>query len=467
MPAIATILRYLKTITQPGHTEDSDLLEAFCARQDEEAFAQLVHRYGGLVFGVCRRVLSQETDAEDAFQATFVLLARRAASIDRERPLASWLYTVAYQTSLKARSRRERRRQVERQAPTRMIAPDTLPASEWQDLRRLLDEEVLALPSHERDLILLCDIEGKGHRRVAEELCIPAGSVSRKLEKARDRLRRRLTRRGVSLAGVALTSILAQEACAAVPPRLAADAIHSALAGAAGLPASVAELVASVPGPAGFGQMKAALLVLVVGTSLAAGGAAFSLRATPPASEDAVALAPAIAPEDETGRGKAVRGLRLLLSADRTETTLPAGAAQAEPVTLRLQFRNESNQPLKLKTDNLGAGWERRHEILVIGPDADSVRLEERDAPPAPMNGFFQVLAAGKSRLAAEGRIPGSFPGSDGKIRSFALCKPGKYTIRVRYVNNDKDDLPLAAGVWTGSVDSNDCVITVRAAESK
>ena len=211
MPAIATILRYLKTITQPGPTEDSDLLEAYCARQDGEAFAQLVHRYAGLVFGVCRRVLSQEADAEDAFQATFVLLARRATTIDRERPLASWLYTVAYQTSLKARGRRERRRQVERQAPTRMIAPDSLPASEWQDLQTLLDEEVVALPAPDRDLILLCDIEGKGHRRVAEELRIPAGSVSRRLEKARDRLRRRLTRRGVSLAGVALSTILAKK----------------------------------------------------------------------------------------------------------------------------------------------------------------------------------------------------------------------------------------------------------------
>ena len=148
MPAIATILRYLKTITHPGQgTEDGDLLAVYCARQDEDAFGQLVQRYGGLVFGVCQRVLNQEADAEDAFQATFVLLARRAATIDRQRPLASWLYTVAYQTALKARSRRERRRQVERQAPTRMIAPHSSPAAEWQDLRVLLDENSSGYPS--------------------------------------------------------------------------------------------------------------------------------------------------------------------------------------------------------------------------------------------------------------------------------------------------------------------------------
>ena len=232
MPAIANILRYLKTITHPGQgTEDSDLLAAYCACQDQDAFAQLVQRYGGLVLGVCRRVLSQEDDAEDAFQATFVLLARRAASIDRQRPLASWLYTVAYQTALKARGRRERRRQVERQAPTRMIAPQPSPPAEWQDLRAVLDAELLDLAERDRELILLCDVQGKGHRTVAEELRIPAGSVSRRLASAREQLRNRLTRRGVSLAGMALGSMLAGEAMAAVPPRLALDAVRGRVGG--------------------------------------------------------------------------------------------------------------------------------------------------------------------------------------------------------------------------------------------
>jgi RNA polymerase sigma factor (sigma-70 family) len=466
MPALGNVLRYLKTITNPAQgTEDGDLLAAYCTRRDGEAFGELVQRYGGMVFGVCRRVLGEETDAEDAFQATFVLLARRAATIDRERPLASWLYTVAYQTALKARARRERRRQVERQAPTRMIAPQSTSA-ENQDLRAVLDQELLGLAERDRELILLCDIQGKGHRTVAEELRIPAGSISRLLASAREQLRGRLMRRGVSLSAVALGSVLTAEACAVVPPRLALDAIQAALVEAAAMPEAVAELVSAVNRDATLAKVKITAAALAVCATLI-GGAAAVVYAVRPAAvirstpTDAVALVPTL-PAEEDGRGKAVRGLRLVLDAGNGETAMTADAAQTQPIALRLQFKNDGDKPIKIKTTNLLASWEARYEITVTGPDAESVRIEVQDAPPPAPTGFFHTLDAGKTRVAGTARLPGTFPSPDGKARTYHLCKPGRYVVRVRYVNNDKDNLPIADGVWTGTVDSNDCVITVR-----
>ena len=313
-------------------------------------------------------------------------------------------------------------------------------------------------------MILLCDVQGKGHRTVAEELSIPAGSVSRRLASAREQLRGRLSRRGVSLAGVALGSALAREACAAVPPRLATAAIRAALAEAASLPAPVAELVAAVHRDAAWLKIKVAAAALLVCATIA-GGAVAAIHAARPIPDDAVALVPAVPSDEESGRGKAVRGLRLVLDAGGGETTLRAGAAQAEPIALRLQFRNDSDQPLKIKTEGLAPGWEKRYEIQVTGPDADSVRVEVQDAPAGPATGFFHTLAPGTTKVAADARLPGAFASIDGKIRTYSLCKPGKYVVHVRYMNNDQETLPIAAGVWTGAVDSNDCVITVR--ESK
>ena len=215
-------------------------------------------------------------------------------------------------------------------------------------------------------------------------------------------------------------------------------------------------------------KIKVAAVALLVGAAVAGGSVAayHAIRVTPaPTPDDAVAFVPAVSPEEESGRGKAVRGLRLVLDAGGAETTIKPGAAQADPIAFRLQFRNDSDQPFKIKTSTLAPAWEKRYEITVTGPDADSVRIEEQDGPPPPASGFFHPLAPGKSKVAANAKLPGSFQGADGKLRTYSLCKPGKYVVRVRYVNTDMDDPRLAAGTWTGTVDSNDCVITVR--ESK
>src|SRR5262245_19690150 len=139
---------------------DADLLDRFVHTRDEEAFTALLRRHGPAVLGVCRRVLSDPADAEDAFQATFLVLLRKAGSIGRPASLAGWLYGVAYRTALEARSRAARRRAKERQA----VPPppgETTPQVVWADLRPVLDEEVSRLPQKYRVAFVLCHVQGR------------------------------------------------------------------------------------------------------------------------------------------------------------------------------------------------------------------------------------------------------------------------------------------------------------------
>jgi RNA polymerase sigma factor (sigma-70 family) len=164
---------------------------------DERAFADLVRRHGGLVQEVCQRVLRHQHDAEDAFQATFMVLARRASSLDGTRSLSNWLYQVAYRTALKARSRSARLRARESSHGKPEAIEDVHDA--WRlDLGRLLDEELHELPEKYRAPLVLCYLYGKTHQEAAHELGWPSGSMSTRMSRARDLLRERLSRRGVT-----------------------------------------------------------------------------------------------------------------------------------------------------------------------------------------------------------------------------------------------------------------------------
>jgi RNA polymerase sigma factor (sigma-70 family) len=221
---------------------DGQLLERFAARRDEEAFAALVRRHGGLVLSVCRRLLPQSHDAEDAFQATFLVLARKAASIRKAESVASWLYGVAYRLAREARGRLARRAARERAAtdlrdarPERPMPAD--PADEVcrREVRLAVDEELCRLPEKYRAPLLLCDLAGKSHAEAARELTWPAGTVKTRLARARSLLRARLTRRGVALSGAALAAVMgSMGASAAVPPALLAATTRAALAFLAG-----------------------------------------------------------------------------------------------------------------------------------------------------------------------------------------------------------------------------------------
>ncbi len=221
-----------------GELADGELLRRFAASNDEAAFAALVRRYGPLVMGVCRRVLRHEQDAEDAFQATFLVLVRRAGALDGRGALASYLHTVAYRAALKARAAA-----VSRQAATvpleDVAAPRQHSDLERRELRGVLDEEISRLPEKYRAPLLLCDVQGKTHGEAGRELGQPAGSMSRLVARGRELLRDRLMSRGVSLPAGGLAALLTAqgraEACIGGAIHVVAASWGGAAANAAGL----------------------------------------------------------------------------------------------------------------------------------------------------------------------------------------------------------------------------------------
>jgi RNA polymerase sigma factor (sigma-70 family) len=219
---------------EPASISDGELLEAFLDRRDETAFASLVKRHGGMVLGVCQRVIGHRHDAEDAFQAVFLVLARKAGSIAPRDLVGNWLHGVAYRTALQARSRLGRHRARERQVKAMPQATATAEL-ELQELHQVLDRELQALSEKYRVPIVLCELEGRPRREVARQLKIPEGTLSSRLAKGRALLAKRLARHDVALTAGVLTSVLAAQAASAAPaPALVASTAQAAALAIAG-----------------------------------------------------------------------------------------------------------------------------------------------------------------------------------------------------------------------------------------
>jgi RNA polymerase sigma factor (sigma-70 family) len=200
---IHSLIRYLRRASAVGDNpavSDVRLVERFLSQGDESAFELLVWRHGAMVLGVCRRVLGDAHEAEDAFQAAFLVLARKAASAARHRSVGGWLYTVAYRVALRARARRAARMARERSLDGPPAAGGLDPVGEagWREVRRVIDEEVSRLPEKYRLPFVLFHLEGRSSAEVASELGCPVGTVESWLARARARLRSRLVRRGVT-----------------------------------------------------------------------------------------------------------------------------------------------------------------------------------------------------------------------------------------------------------------------------
>jgi RNA polymerase sigma factor (sigma-70 family) len=279
---LRTVICHLRHLVSPAGEDglsDAELLRRFVATRDEAAFELLVWRHGSLVWGVCRRVLQQEQDAEDAFQATFLVLARRAATIGRGEALAGWLHQVAARLARAARTRRFER--VRREALVRPATRDEADPGGWHDLRPLLDEEIGRLPEKYRRPFLLCYLEGKTTEQAARELGCPRGTVGTRLAWARARLRLRLSRRGVTLAAAAPVLFLAATAAPALPPLLARAAVRVAFRKCLP-PAPVAALAADALRGFLFARIRVAAALLGAVLLLAA-GASVAVRQAPAA----------------------------------------------------------------------------------------------------------------------------------------------------------------------------------------
>jgi RNA polymerase sigma factor (sigma-70 family) len=257
--ALETVMNDLRRVLlcqgETGVT-DSQLLGAFIERGDEFAFETLVRRHGPMVLGVCRRILGNAADADDAFQATFLVLVRKAPSIRPRGKVGHWLYGVARSTALKARAMSSKRAAKERAAACRNPAP----AENGDGLIEMLDEELPALPEKYRAAIVLCDLEGRSLKDAARQLGCPLGTVGTRLARGRALLAGRLARRGVSLPAGALAAAFAQgTASAALPPALVSSTVMAATATAAG-PAAAAGVISAHVAALTEGVLKAMLL---------------------------------------------------------------------------------------------------------------------------------------------------------------------------------------------------------------
>jgi RNA polymerase sigma factor (sigma-70 family) len=253
---------------------DAELLDCFVKLREEAAFEALVRRHGPMVLGLCRRVLNNAHDAEDAFQATFLVLVRNARAIVSPERVGSWLYGVAYRIALRAKNVAARRRAKERE----MSKPEALEKDTWEELQPLLDQEMSRLPEKYRVPMVLCDLEGKTRKEAARQLGWPEGTLSGRLSRARVMVARRLARQGLSISGGALALALSQKAGAvSLSHPLIASTVKAASWMAAGqaaggmIPAQVAALTEGMMKAMLLTKLKKIVLVVVALAALAIG----------------------------------------------------------------------------------------------------------------------------------------------------------------------------------------------------
>jgi RNA polymerase sigma factor (sigma-70 family) len=220
-----------------GQRTDRQLLNRFAEDGDQASFGELVQRHGPLVWGVCRRVLQNDHDADDAFQATFLVLSRKASATCWHESVKHWLYEVAYRVALRARASRDRRRDQEREAASagRTDVPGEV---SWRDVQLALDDELHRLPAKYRAPLMLCYLEGQTQEEAARQLGCSVAALHGRLWRARELLRERLARRGLELSAVLLAAMIASNAPAAVPSALLTATVHAGVQMAAGQAAS-------------------------------------------------------------------------------------------------------------------------------------------------------------------------------------------------------------------------------------
>jgi RNA polymerase sigma factor (sigma-70 family) len=256
---VVDFLRRAALRQSDGGLTDGQLLARFIEQREQAAVAALVQRHGPMVWGVCRRMLRNHHDAEDAFQASFLVLVRKAASIRQREMMANWLFGVAHQTAMKARAMIAKRRTREKQG-TAMPEPQATEQDSRNDLQPLLDQELSRLPDKYRVAIVLCDLEGKTRREAARQLGLPEGTLAGRLTRGKAMLARRLARRGLAVSGGTLAAVFAQEATSAgVPISVVASTIKAASMFAAGQAAVTGAISAHVTALT-EGVLKAMLL---------------------------------------------------------------------------------------------------------------------------------------------------------------------------------------------------------------
>lgn len=278
---------------------DGELLVRFCRERDGGSFTELVRRHGPTVLGVCRRVLGDHHAAEDAFQAAFLVLARRAGDVDPPGAVGAWLYGVAYRTALKARGRAFRRKAVEQEYVVRVLDQPVVNHSDAADadLRAAIDEHLNALPARYRLPLVLCGVQGMAKSEAAEQLGVPEGTVSSRLARGRAMLRDRLVRKGFVVPAVGVAALLSPQSLAASVPSSLTQSVSTlgpsfAAGSAAGVSAEVLTLTHEVLRT--MSLIKLQVLGLFTVIALIAGSAVGNFSAS---AEDKTPPKPGTAPD--------------------------------------------------------------------------------------------------------------------------------------------------------------------------
>jgi RNA polymerase sigma factor (sigma-70 family) len=397
---------------------DAELLGRFTAARDAGAFAALVRRHGGLVLGVCRRVLGNAADADDAFQATFLVLAQKAAAIDRHAALPSWLYQVAFRVAVKAKARAVTRQRHEQQAAGREAA-DPLAEITGRELLGVLDAELQALGERQRAPLVLCYLEGHTCDEAARRLGCSARTLKRWLDQGRRSLARRLARRGLSLPAALLTTGLSAAGRAAeVPARLAAASARAALrvaarldpaAGAAPVSAAAVALAEGVSRGAPAWKLGSAALVflcagvLAVGAGALAGATGSEATEPPPARgpREQVAAAAPLRPLSPTTPGKSQRPDGVMVTARVLNAD---GKPLAKAAVALLGFTGDTDRGGDLTADHT--------RVLAQGQtDAEGrLSLTAPGASPQEVKGLYLLARAPGHALSLERLDPARAP---------------------------------------------------------
>jgi RNA polymerase sigma factor (sigma-70 family) len=383
-----------------GTLSDGQLLERFVAEGDQAAFEVLVWRHGPMVLNVCRRLLGRPEDAEDAFQAAFLVLVRKARSVRRHDALGAWLYRVAYRVARRARAGIARRAGREQPGVDEAPAP-AADGGAGPDLRPVLDEEINRLPEKYRAAVVLCCLEGKTHREAAASLGCAEGTVASRLSRARERLRARLVRRGLAVSVAAVTATLAEKAAPAVAAALVEATAKAALQFAAGGPAAGA--VSARAAALAKGALRAmwvtklktvAAVVLVLGLlGTGLGRMLYStLNAAPPVGRDepgATAAGPAAADQDRLNVPSQRDGVLLYVATEIQpgEVVPPERVVEVTETYAYLEIQPNEQVPAEEKVQAQVTVGEDKKETKICR------RMTDKDEPDAN-----QVIIASRRR---------------------------------------------------------------------
>jgi RNA polymerase sigma factor (sigma-70 family) len=395
-PPMTRLLHRLRRDATPGETApDADLLVRFARGRDESAFAALVARHGGMVLNVCRRVLGDAHEAEDACQAAFLVLGRKAGSLRRPEALAGWLRGVAYRVALKARAAAGRRggRDLAGAPEPRDPRPDPLAELSARDLLLAVEAEVQRLPESQRLPVALCCLDGLSQEEAAARLGWKPGALKGRLERGRSRLHQRLTRRGLTLAAALAAAEASRGAAAGLPAALAGPTARAALAfaagaGAVGVSDEVVALAKEGLQSMSCSKLKSVLVVLAV-VGLAGGGAgwlAVGRGGDRPAGAQAARPRPAAGgagpekPADQLARAR--RELAILADkAERDDEELSESVVRARQKLVELEERLREAQAEARAARAPDAEEERlRREMERL--EAAIARVEETSPTP-------------------------------------------------------------------------------------